>query len=485
MKNRTLIGNFCPPSARDHRRTHRFASTLILLLALLVGGYATPLLAAQQSATAKTAAGQIQQTESLQDIVAKRVALVSEFEVNGLKVLVKRREGSFTVAAGLFIRGGTRNITADNAGIEALMLSAATEASTNFPRERMRSETSRMGTLLGSSVNYDYSALTLISTRPSFDRSWEMFTDVALHPSFTKDDVAIVQSRMVVSLRDDTDDPDTYLQRLQEQVAYAGHPYVNRAEGTAESVARLTPEDLKRYHQKLMETSRLLLVIVGDLDPAQVKAKITASFGKLPRGNYKSEAVPQLSFDKSSVAVTERELKTNYVQGLFTAPPLTSPDIYPMRVAVALLRDRVFEEVRVKRNLSYAPSAFLGSQGANVGAIYVSAVDANQAISVMLNEITRLQKQLIDQDDIKAVVAQYLTSYYMSQETNAAQAGELAQAELIGGGWRTSTELINRLRALTPADVQRVAQKYMRNIRFVVIGDPKAVDTKVFVGETG
>ena len=87
----------------------------------------------------------------------------------------------------------------------------------------------------------------------------------------------------------------------------------------------------------MMETSRLLLVIVGDLDPAQVKTKIVAAFGKLPRGNYKAEPIPQLAFDKSTVEVTARDLPTNYVQGIFSAPPLTSPDIYPMRVASSLL----------------------------------------------------------------------------------------------------------------------------------------------------
>jgi zinc protease len=229
-----------------------------------------------------------------------------------------------------------------------------------------------------------------------------------------------------------------------------------------------------------------LLVIVGDLDPAQLKAKITASFGKLPRGNYKPESLPQLSFDKSTVDVTARSsLRTNYVQGLFTAPPLTSADIYPMRVASALLRDRVFEEVRVKRNLSYAPDAFLRYQGANLGGIYVTAVDANQAVHVMLDEIARLQREPIDQDDIKSVVAQYLTSYYLGQETNAAQVGDLAQNELIGSGWRSSIDLIERLRTVTPGDVQRVAQKYMRNIRFVVLGDPKAVDKSIFTGTAG
>ena len=154
-----------------------------------------------------------------------------------------------------------------------------------------------------------------------------------------------------------------------------------------------------------------------------------------------------------------------------------------MRVASAILRDRVFEEVRIKRNLSYAPDAFLRSQGANVGGIYVTAVDANQAVQLMLAEIARLQNNPIDNDDVKAIVAQSLTNYYLGQETNAAQAGELAQYELIGGGWRDSVVFIERLRAVTPADVQRVAQKYMRNIRFVVLGDPKSIDKNVFTGQ--
>jgi predicted Zn-dependent peptidase len=363
------------------------------------------------------------------------------------------------------------------------MLASATEASANFPRDRMRSEMSRMGTVIGSSLNYDYSVLSLASTRLHFERSWQIFTDVALHPSFTKEDVALTQARLVSSLRDDSDDPDTYLQRLQERVAYAGHPYLNRAEGTADSVGRLTAEDLRAYHQKMMQTSRLLLVIVGDLDPAQLRSDITTTFGKLPRGDYHADPVPQLSFDKSSVEITSRGLPTNYIQGVFNAPPLTSPDIYPMRVASSILRDRVFEEVRVKRNLSYAPNAFLGSQGANIGGLYVTAVDANQAVRVMLDEISKLQHEPIEKEDITAVVAQFLTTYYMGQETNAAQAGELAQYELIGGGWHNSVDFIERIKAVTPADVQRVAQKYMRNIRFVVLGDPKSIDTHVFTGQ--
>src|SRR5262245_30105751 len=69
-----------------------------------------------------TQAQSTQSAPDFQTIIARQASLVSEFEVNGLKVLVKRREGSQTVAAGLFIRGGVGNINANNAGIEALML---------------------------------------------------------------------------------------------------------------------------------------------------------------------------------------------------------------------------------------------------------------------------------------------------------------------------------------------------------------------------
>src|ERR1044071_2320891 len=459
----------------------RLMLSLVLIAAFAFVGGGAVSVSAQTGQAAQPAPKADEQT----DAERRAASLVTEFDVNGMKMLVKRRAGSQTVAAGLFLRGGSRNITAENAGIESLMLDVATEASTGFPREKLRAELSRMGTLMSSSENYDYSVLSLTSTRQNFDRSWEIFTDVALRPSFTKEDFALVQSRKVSGLRDDSDDPDTYLQRLQERVAYTGHPYLNRPQGTAETISKLTLEDIRKYHQQAMQTSRLLLVIVGDLDPAALRASVAASFGKLPRGTYAQEPVPQLTFAAPTVEITQRGLPTNYIQGLFTAPPLTADDIHAMQIASSILRDRVFEEVRVKRNLSYAPNAFLNSQGANVGGIYVTAVDANQAVRVMLGEIKRMQTQPIGQQDITGVISQYLTTYYLSQETNAAQAANLAEYELIGGGWRRAFDMLSHLRAVSPADVQRAVQKYMRNIRFVVLGDPQRIDKTVFTGQVG
>src|SRR5207253_2508593 len=145
----------------------------------------------------------------------------------------------------------------------------------------------------------------------------------------------------------------------QARLVYAGHPYHNDPDGTVDSIARLTAEDLRRYHKQIMETSRLLLVIVGDLDPEALRQRIAASFGKLPRGDYRPGPLPKLAFEASTVEVTERKLPTNYVQGVFTAPSLNDADVYPMRVATSVLQNRLFVEIRAKRNLSYAPDAFL------------------------------------------------------------------------------------------------------------------------------
>src|SRR5260221_6567060 len=151
-----------------------------------------------------------------------------------------------------------------------------------------------------------------------------------------------------------------------------------------------------------------------------------------------------------------------------------------MHLVSSILPERLFTEVRVRRSLSYAPDAVLGSQGANSGWIYFTAVDANQTAQVMLGEINRLQTELTSPDDIKAAAQQVLTTYYMGQETNGAQTGELGQYELIGGGWRNPGTFLERLRAVTPEDVRPAAKPYIRNLQVLVLGNPQSIDKRIF-----
>jgi zinc protease len=99
----------------------------------------------------------------------------------------------------------------------------------------------------------------------------------------------------------------------------------------------------------------------------------------------------------------------------------------------------------------------------------------------MLEEVNNLKKSQINDETIDGISGHFLTLHFLGQETNAAQAGELAKYELIGGGWRNSFNFLDKIRQVTPEEVQAVSKKYMNNIRFVVIGDPKAIDRQVFL----
>jgi zinc protease len=243
----------------------------------------------------------------------------------------------------------------------------------------------------------------------------------------------------------------------------------------------LTTADLRAYHKDVMVTSLLLVVLVGDLDPAELKNTVAATLGRLPRGDYKESSLPALDFSKPTVDVTTRQLPTNYVQGTFAAPSLNSRDYYAMRVATTILQSLVYQEVRVQRQLSYAPEAKLDNFASNTGEISVTSTYPNEAVTVMLDQIRLLQTRRLNDNVISEVAGSFLTNYYMGQETSAAQAGELARYELIGGGWRNAFEFLARVREVTPADVQRVASTYMKNIRFVVVGNPQSIDRAVFL----
>jgi predicted Zn-dependent peptidase len=385
------------------------------------------------------------------------------------------------VAAGLFIRGGAQNVTGETAGIERLMLEAASGGSKNFPREVLRRELSKIGTTIGASSGNDYSVLSLASTRPNFDRSWEIFSDIILNPSFTDESIRAASERIAAGLREQETNTDNFLQVLQSRVIYANHPYANDVDGTIDTISRFTSKDLTNYHKKVMQSSQLLLVIVGDVDAKDLEKRITSTLGKLPRGSYKQQPLPAIDFSKPTLDVTQRTLPTNYVQGVFNAPSLNNPDYYAMRMAISILSTLIFIEVREKRQLSYAPSAEMSAQAANTANIYVTAVDANTAIKVMLDQVKRLKNDTFPKEALSSISEHYLTMYYMGQETNSAQAAELAKYELIGGGWRNSFEFFNHIRDVTPQDIQTVASKYMKNIRFIVVGNPSAIDKNIFL----
>jgi zinc protease len=183
------------------------------------------------------------------DNVTAQASLVTEFDVNGMKIVYKRRPNSATVSSGLFIRGGARNITDKNAGIEGLMLSTAVEAGKNVPRQTVRRELSSRGSSINAGVSNDYSVVGIATTKPDFPRVFEIFSDVILNPAFAEDDIKRNKELILARLREAGSVPEAALATMQDRIIYAGHPYANDVNGTPTTIAPLTAADLRTYHK--------------------------------------------------------------------------------------------------------------------------------------------------------------------------------------------------------------------------------------------
>lgn len=401
---------------------------------------------------------------------------------NGLKTIHRHVTGNDVVAAQIYFRGGARNVTEKNAGVESLLFEVATEGTKNFSKSEINREMARMGTVIDGDSGYDFSVVEMRCVRQNFDRSWQLLTDMILNPACDDKEIALVKEQIISALRQQNDSPENSVALLCNRLLFDSHPYFNSPIGTVESVSSLTSADVKAHHAKLLQTSRMLVVVVGNVSTDEVKRKVEASFGKLQRGEYKHEAPP--AFAKASTAdfqVVERPVATNYIRGSFAAPPLESPDYAPFSIAVNILQQLFFQEVRVKRNLTYGADATLLTNGANSAFISVTTPKPNEAVRVMFDQIDFMQRQIIREEGLKAIISGFLTNYYNKLEDNGSQAGKLAEYELLGGGWRRDQTWIDEVSKVTPEDVNRVSKKYLKNFHFAVMGDKRQFDRELFM----
>lgn len=408
-----------------------------------------------------------------QSVVADTIT--SQFEVNGLKVILRRNTASDVVAANLYFLGGSRQLTPATQGMEALLFAAAERGSRKYPGPRLRQELARVGSLINVSLNEDWTTYSLKAIRSTFDTSWAIFTDRLLAPTLTQSDVDQVRAQMVnIAQRNDLL-PEGLLNRLADSVTFDGHPYGLMTEGTAASLAGISPVHLREYMQRTFVTSRLLLVVVGNVDRPKIERLVASSIATLPRGDY-TWTPPPPAPGKKALVVRAAQLPTNYILGYYAGPPAGTDDYNALRLATAILSGRFFTEIRSKRSLSYAADAPFIERAVSTGGVYVTTVDPNTTLAIMRAEIGRLQTELIDRDGLDRLVEQFITEYFLKNETNSDQASFLARAAIYQGDYRAAERFVSDLRRVRPDDIRQVARTYMKNFSFAYVGDPARLD---------
>ena len=410
------------------------------------------------------------------EAAAQQVSGTSKFSVAGIPVIFKPVRANDVVAVRLYLRGGSANLTPANAGIEALMFEAAQEGTQKYDKDALNERLVETGTAISSEAGYDYSVLALRAVRQHWNEAWDVFSEVALRPTFPAAELEIVRGRMIDDLKRIPDDPDSYLNYLADSSLYAGHAYAVRPGGTPQSIASIRRDALADWHRRRFTKQNLLIVVVGNVSREDLIAKVRSAFGRLPATGGSAMPARALRPVTPDVVVVKRELPTNYITGYFAAPAISHRDYAALRVATDVLGDRLFEEVRTKRNLTYAVGAGLASRATNRGSLYVTAVQPDTTLKVIFSEVRRLQREPLSRSTLAENVSTFITQFWLGQQTSMGQAAQLGAFELVGGGWRNLYSFVDAVRRVTPADVQRVARKYMQHGRFAVIGDPAKVD---------
>jgi len=381
---------------------------------------------------------------------------VTEAHVNGMTILVKKVPNAELAAVQLYVRGGARNWGKADAGVEELAFRVAANGGTKaLDKVAFANKAASLGINIGADTGRDYSAIMGKAPLASFDTMLGLVEDCLLTPALPASELEIQRQQQLSEIRHGDEDPDGRLRKLQGENIWKGHPYENRPEGTVDVVSKLTPAQIEAQLAKVRESKRLVLVVVGDVDANKVIEQAKTVFAKLPRGGFDAKPLPAPSFKKATLVTEKRDLPTNYIQALTLGPKPGTKDYAAANALNTMLWERMFEEVRTKRNLSYAVGVpFAPMEAATLVGIYVTAVDPNAAVPVMIDELKKVQNTPLTDVELAAAKAMTRTNMLMGEQTTDGQARALASGWMLTGDWRFEKKLLDTINTITAKDMQ-------------------------------
>ena len=405
----------------------------------------------------------------------------TEFDVNGLKVIHKKVPKE-VVSVRMFVKGGTANYEKEQEGIESLAFAVAMRGGTKS-KDKIAFNTAAesVGAQMYSASDYDFGSFGLTCLKQYWDESWNLFSDAIMNPAFDQKEFDLIQKQSVTQAQQAESNADSHLRNLAMSNVFKGMNYEKIPEGTVASLEKMTVDQVAEYYKNILGKDRSFLVVVGNVDQADLKQKIKSSLATLPKGTM-PEVEERAMINEPGDLTEERDIATNYIRGYMDAPKAGEADGVPMMMAMSILRDRYFVELRTKRGLTYAPGAFYAGSIINnpYSAVYISTTDPVQSMDVMVNEINSLKEDGFEQKELVDKQQTFLTWHYMGLETMSQQANSLGMAEL-NGDWRLADQLTDKVNAVSLEDLNRMADKYMNTIRWTYLGDVEKISEESFI----
>ena len=407
----------------------------------------------------------------------------TRFELkNGLTVMVVENHKLPRVSIQLSI-DNPPSLEGEKAGVSSLAAGLLGNGSTNISKDAFNEEVD----FLGASLNFGASSAFASSLSKYFPRVLELMADAAINPNFTEEEFQKEKEKLLTGLKSQEKDVSAMASRVQSAIAYGkDHPYGEFA--TEETVNKVSLEDAKKFYQTYFNPNNAYLVIIGDVDTKAVKKLVKKHFNSWEKGaqvltNWKNPVASKeatINFIDMPNAV-QSEVSVQNVVNLQMKDPDYLPTLMANRILGGGGSARLFQNLREDKAYTYGSYSSIGNSKYvpsrfRAYASVRNTVTDSAAVQI-LEEIQKITSEPVTQKELDAAKATYVGNFVMALERPSTIANYALNIETEGLPKDFYKTYLERINAITVADVQQAARKFFstENTQVVVTGKGKEV----------
>jgi len=403
---------------------------------------------------------------------------------NGMRLIVQEHRAASTVAIYLWAGVGGRDEAMGERGFSHFAEHMLFKGTETRPRGFVEAEVEGVGGRTNAGTSNDYTFYNLLLPAARALPGISLIADMVLNSVF--DPVELGRERDVVfeEVRLTEDNPRASLGRQLYGLLYQGHPYGRPVLGDADDLRGATRETLRGYYARHYVPDNMTLVVVGPVDPAQVRAAALEAFRARPAAGYARRPVPPPAplegVRARSVERPERQTQLGFA---WLAPPLGHADMAAVDVLGHILggsrSSRLYQALRERARLVSSIRGWYGAlQGAGALGITAQLEGGDQAAveQAIMAEIRRIQSDGVTAEELARAITAAEAEREFSRETVEGLALAYGRAETT---WNLEAErgYVDRVRAVTRAQVQDAARRYLTGsyarLAFVPRGRPQ------------
>lgn len=406
---------------------------------------------------------------------------------NGLKLLIVEQHELPLADFVLLVGSGSTADPAGKPGIANLTSAMLREGTTTRKSLEIADQIAFLGISLSPTSSWESSTLSLHTPTAQLDSALALFADVALHPSFPANEFERIRKNRLTELLQLRDQGPAIANIAFPAIVYGtAHPYGAPAIGTETSVTSLTPADLQSYYQTNFRPNNATLIIVGDVNPAQIEQKISSLFGRWQRGD-----VPQLNYGEPPTSATTTIYlidKPGAAQSSFrigaVGVPRSTKDYFALTVMNTILggsfSSRLMQNLRETRGYTYGASSRFDMRraaGPFLASAEIVAAKSDSALLEFMKELNAI-RQSVPASELSRAKRYLQLQQPGNFETTQDIAFQMLPVALYGLPLDYYNNYVQNIETVTQADVARVAQQYINpgSLAIVIVGDRKNIE---------